>query len=66
MSVARRVGIAAGTLGSVAGLAYGVQRLAATRMRRAPDGDARRALDAPGYVDHRLETHDRGTIYVVE
>jgi len=66
VSVARRVGIAAGTLGSVAGLAYGVQRLAATRMRRAPDGDARRALDAPGYVDHRLETHDRGTIYVVE
>ena len=66
MSVARRVGIAAGTLGGVAGLAYGVQRLAATRMRRAPDGDARRALEAPGYVDHRLETHDRGTIYVVE
>ena len=66
MSVARRVGIAAGTLGGVAGLAYGLQRLAATRMRRAPDGDARRALDAPGYLDHRLETHDRGTIYVVE
>ena len=66
MSVARRVGIAAGTFGSVAGLAYGAQRLAATRMRRAPDGDARRALEAPGYVDHRLETHDRGTIYVVE
>ena len=66
MSVARRVGIAAGTLGGVAGLAYGVQRLAAIRMRRAPDGDARRALDAPEYLDHRLDTPDRGTIYVVE
>ncbi len=62
----RRVGIAAGTLGGVAGLAYGAQRIAATRMRRAHDGDARRALDAPTYLDHRLDTHDRGTIYVVE
>ncbi len=50
----------------MAGLAYGAQRLAATRMRRAHDGDARRALDAPTYLDHRLDTHDRGTIYVVE
>jgi pimeloyl-ACP methyl ester carboxylesterase len=50
----------------VAGLAYGAQRLAAGRMRRADDGDARRALEAPTYVDHVLETHDRGTIYVVE
>ena len=50
----------------MAGLAYGAQRLAASRMRRAHDGDARRALEAPTYLDHRLETHDRGTIYVVE
>jgi non-heme chloroperoxidase len=62
----RRVGIAVGTLGGVAGLAYGAQRLAATRMRRADDGDARRALEAATYLDHRLDTHDRGTIYVVE
>jgi non-heme chloroperoxidase len=66
VSLAKRVGIAAGTLGGVAGLAYSAQRLAATRMRRAPDGDAERALAAPTYVDHRLDTHDRGTIYVVE
>ena len=66
LSLAKRLGIAAGTLGSVAGLAYGAQRLAAARIRRSPDGDARRALDAPLYVDHRLPTHDRGTIYVVE
>jgi non-heme chloroperoxidase len=50
----------------VAGIAYGAQRLVASRMRRAPDGDARRALDAPTYVAHRIETHDRGTLYVVE
>ncbi len=66
LSLARRAGIAAGTLGGVAGLVYGAQRLAATRMRRAPDGDARRVLDATTYVDRRLDTHDRGTIYVVE
>jgi len=40
--------------------------LLATRMRRAPDGDARRALDAPTYIDHCIETHDGGTLYVVE
>ena len=66
MSLGRRLGIAAGTLGGAAGLAYGAQRLAAMRLRRAPDGDATRALDAPVYLDHTLETHDRGTIYVVE
>jgi non-heme chloroperoxidase len=66
VSLARRVGIAAGTLGGMAGLAYGAQRLVASRMRRAPDGDATRALDSPTYVDHRIETHDRGTLYVVE
>jgi pimeloyl-ACP methyl ester carboxylesterase len=35
-------------------------------MRRAPDGDAVRALEAPTYLSHRLDTHDRGVIYVVE
>ena len=50
----------------MAGLAYGAPRLAAAWMRRAPDGDARRALDAPTYIDHRIETHDGGTLYVVE
>ena len=66
MSITKRAGIAAGALGGVAGLVYGAQRVAVGRMRRAPDGDAPRALDAPVYVDHRLVTHDRGTIYVVE
>lgn len=66
MSVAKRVGIAASALGGAAGAAYGAQRLAASRLRRAPDADAARALEAVTYVDHRLDTHDRGTIYVVE
>ncbi len=66
LSLVKRAGIAAGTLTGAAGLAYGAQRAVARRMRRVPDGDAQRALDAPTYVDHRLETHDRGTIYVVE
>lgn len=66
MSLAKRVGIGAGLLGGVAGIAYGAPGLVARRLRRAPDGDAPRALDAATYVDHRLETHDRGTIYVVE
>lgn len=66
MRIGKRTGIAAGTLAGVAGAAYVAQRTAAKRMRRAPDGEARRALEAPMYVDHRLDTHDRGSIYVVE
>jgi non-heme chloroperoxidase len=66
VSLAQRVGIAAGAFGGVAGLVFGAQRVVASRMRRAPDGDARRALDAPTYVDHRVATHDRGSLYVVE
>ena len=66
MSAVKRVGLAAGALGGLAGIAYGAPKVLARRMRRSPDGEARRALEAPVYVDHRLETHDRGTIYVVE
>lgn len=66
MSLIKRASIAAGTLGGVAGTAYLAQRITAARMRRRPDGAARRALEAPIYVDHRLDTHDRGSIYVVE
>lgn len=66
MNIAKRVGIAAGAVGGLTGIAYGAQRLAARRIRRVPDGDAPGALDWATYVDHRIETHDRGTIYVVE
>jgi pimeloyl-ACP methyl ester carboxylesterase len=66
MSAVKRAVLAAGALGGLAGVAYGAPKLLARRMRRSPDGEARRALEAPVYVDHRLDTHDRGTIYVVE
>jgi pimeloyl-ACP methyl ester carboxylesterase len=66
MSAIRRAAIAAGAVGGVAGAAWGAQRLAAARVRRKPDGSAARALDAPIYVDHRIDTHDRGSLYVVE
>lgn len=57
---------AAGLVSGLTAAAWATQRLAAARIRRAPDGDAARALESPIYVDHRLDTHDRGTIYVVE
>lgn len=57
---------AAGTIGGLAGAAWATQRLAARRLRNQADDDAARVLDTPMYVDHRLDTHDRGTIYVVE
>ncbi len=66
MSLIKRATIAAGAMGGLAGAAYVAQRTAARRMKRAPDDGAQRALDAPMYLDHRLETYDRGSIYVVE
>jgi len=66
VSVLKRAAIAAGAVGGVAGAAWGAQRVAAMRVRRRPDANAARALDAPGYIDHRIDTHDRGSIYVVE
>ncbi len=66
MSRARRLGIAAAAVGGVAAAVYGTERIVAARLRRAPDDDARRVLEAPMYIDHQLDTHDRGTIYVVE
>jgi non-heme chloroperoxidase len=66
MRMAKRIGMAAGAFGGAAGIAYGTTRLVAQRLRRAADGDAPRALAASTYVDHTLDSHDRGTIYVVE
>jgi pimeloyl-ACP methyl ester carboxylesterase len=66
MSIAKRVGIAAGMIGGLAGSAFAAQRVVANRMRRVPDGDAARALEGATYADHRLDTHDGGSIYVVE
>jgi pimeloyl-ACP methyl ester carboxylesterase len=66
LSVLKRAAIGASAVGGVAGAAWLAQHAAAARVRRNPDDDAARALDAPMYVDHTLDTHDRGTIYVVE
>jgi pimeloyl-ACP methyl ester carboxylesterase len=68
MTVRRQAGVAAAVATGAAGAALAGTRVAARRMRREPDGDAVRALEAPvsGYVSHRLDTHDRGVINVVE
>lgn len=68
MSGRRRAGIAAGVVAGAAGAALATTRLVARRIRNEPDGDAMRALEAPvpGALTHRLDTHDRGVIYVVE
>jgi pimeloyl-ACP methyl ester carboxylesterase len=65
-SVKRGTATALGAAAGIAGTAWTAQRVAAARVRREPDGDAHRALETPMYVDHRIDTHDRGTIYVVE
>jgi pimeloyl-ACP methyl ester carboxylesterase len=62
----RRAAIAAGAIGGAAGAAYVAQRIAAGRVRRVPDADAHRTLEEPIYIDHTLESHDGGTIYVAE
>ncbi len=64
--VAKVAGVAVGAAGALAGVGYFGQRLLAQRLRRQPDRDAARALEAPTYVDHRLDSFDAGSIYVVE
>lgn len=66
MSLVKRAAIAAGAVGGLAAAAYAAELLAAARVRRLPDADAARALDAPIHVDRRLDTHDGGSLYVVE
>ncbi|MGQ0826092.1 MAG: alpha/beta fold hydrolase [Actinomycetota bacterium] len=62
----RNAAIAAGAAAALAGAGWVTQKLLAERLRRRPDADAARALATPLYVDHTLDTHDRGTINVVE
>ncbi|MCU1430271.1 MAG: putative hydrolase or acyltransferase of alpha/beta superfamily [Actinomycetia bacterium] len=59
----RNATIAATGIGA---MAYAAQRVAAARLRTKPDDDAKRALEAPLYVSHKLASHDQGTINVVE
>jgi pimeloyl-ACP methyl ester carboxylesterase len=56
----------AGAVGGIAGAAWATQRLAARRVRNRPDEGAARALEVPMHVDHKLDSYDAGTIYVVE
>jgi non-heme chloroperoxidase len=58
--------IAAGAAVGAVAVGWTALRLAAGWVRRSDDADASRALDTPIYVDHRIDTHDRGAIYVVE
>ena len=65
MSGKRRVGIAAGALAGATGLAIGVPRIVAKRLRNRPDGEARQVLVTPVYENVSLPSHDGGTIYAV-
>jgi pimeloyl-ACP methyl ester carboxylesterase len=64
--VTKAAGAAVGVAGALAGAGYFAPRLLASRLRNKPDHDAARALAAPVYVDHRLDSFDGGSIYVVE
>jgi non-heme chloroperoxidase len=61
----RRAGIAAGVVAGATGLAIGVPRIVAKRLRNRPDGEARQVLETPIYESASLPSHDRGTIHVV-
>jgi hypothetical protein len=65
MGTVKRTGIVAGVAAGAAGAAVAATKVAARQMRKEPDGDAARALEAQTYLSHRLDTHDRGSIYVV-
>ena len=65
-AIGKVAGVAAGAVAGLSGVGYGGQRLAAARLRRNPDGDAARALEAPTYIDRRLVAFDGGSIYLVE
>jgi pimeloyl-ACP methyl ester carboxylesterase len=66
MSVVKRGLLAAGAAAGVAATVYAAERAAVRRIRRVPDGEARRAFESPIYIDHTIDTPDRGTMYVVE
>jgi pimeloyl-ACP methyl ester carboxylesterase len=65
-NLVRGAAVVGGALAGLAAAAYGAQRVTAARVRRRPDDDAARVLETPIYIDHAIDTHDRGTIYVAE
>jgi hypothetical protein len=64
-AIGKIAGIAAGAAAGLAGAGYAGQRVVASRLRNNPDGDAARALEAPTYIDRRLDAFDGGSIYLV-
>jgi pimeloyl-ACP methyl ester carboxylesterase len=65
-AVAKIAGVAMGAAAGLAGAAYASERVLASRLRKQPDGDASRVLDAPVFVDRVLDSFDGGSIYLVE
>ncbi|HEX5616205.1 MAG TPA: alpha/beta fold hydrolase [Acidimicrobiia bacterium] len=67
MSATRRaLGIAALGATAIAAVAYGAPRIAASRIRRAPDPDGPRVLEPAVRTTHWIPSHDGGVIHVVE
>jgi non-heme chloroperoxidase len=65
VSTKRNAGIAAGAVAGAAGLAIGLPRVVAKRLRKRPDGDAREDLVTPVYETATVPSHDGGTIHIV-
>jgi non-heme chloroperoxidase len=65
VSAKRNAGIAAGAIAGATGLAVGLPRIVAKRLRNRPDGEAREVLFAPIYESTTIPSHDGGTIHVV-
>jgi pimeloyl-ACP methyl ester carboxylesterase len=62
----RGTAIAAAAATTASAAAYAAQRVAAARIRRNNNDDADRALVEPLYTAHALDSHDAGSIHVIE
>lgn len=63
--VLKTVGITAGVAAGAAGAAYGAQRALARSIRHRPDPDAGRLGPLRFDEEHRFESHDGGSLYVI-
>jgi pimeloyl-ACP methyl ester carboxylesterase len=63
---ARNTALAAVAATGASAIAYLAQRTAAARIRKHDDDGAPRALEAALYTSHTVDTHDAGSIYVIE
>lgn len=66
MSAWKRVGLAAGAVGALAGAVVAGERIAARRLRAAPDTGRTAPLPAEFDASWRLPAHDGGELFVVE